>query len=202
VQSPRHLRQALQADLCPHSLCLYVRWHSAAGGVKVNRLPLDPIGGVADLRGLFRRLIQGAFGSPAALPDYLTSPSFYKFSPAEELISLPADIARTEFRLAVTLNGWEYTVCERTLPGTPDPDRKLLVTVRWAREGGCRAAVAWGFGCGYLILSKLYTRKPASSCLWLVYLCCPLASFAITRLPAFPPVRHPRPTCALAAGGV
>lgn len=35
-------------------LSLYVRWHSAAGAVKVNRLPLDPIGGVEDLRGLFR----------------------------------------------------------------------------------------------------------------------------------------------------
>lgn len=40
--------------LCGHDLCLYVRWHSAAGVVKVNRLPLDPIAGVDDLRGLFR----------------------------------------------------------------------------------------------------------------------------------------------------
>lgn len=28
--------------------------------------------------------------------------------------------------------GWEYTVCERTLPGTPDPERRLLVTVSFA----------------------------------------------------------------------
>lgn len=228
-------------------LSLYVRWHSAAGAVKVNRLPLDPIGGVEDLRGLFkcggravdacnfcstlavlwlhgwdsarghgmashiqarqhvvrtlppplhpvvtfpwrRQLIQGAF-PPGNLPDYLTSPAYYKFSPAEELISLPGactaqqrstaqhqveqhhparlrpdvvvdgptrlcaarlrratvcrprrraapasrpagDIARSEFRLVATLgDGWEYTVCERQLPGVPDPERRLLVTV-------------------------------------------------------------------------
>lgn len=142
----QRLRRSRQADLCPHTLCLYVRWHSTSGGVRITRLPLNPIGGVADLRGLFRRLIQGAFGSPAAQPDYLTSPSFYKFAPAEELISLPADIARTEFRLAVTLNGWEYTVCERTLPGTPDPERKLLVTVRW--PGGGRAPRLCGMVLG------------------------------------------------------
>ena len=45
---------AAAAGLCEHQLCLYVRWHSAAGGVKVNRLPLDPISGVDDLRGLSR----------------------------------------------------------------------------------------------------------------------------------------------------
>lgn len=75
-----------------------------------------------------RRLIKGAF-PPGALPDYLTSPAYYKFAPAEELISLPGDIARTEFRLVATLEGWEYTLCERTLPGAPDPQRRLLVTV-------------------------------------------------------------------------
>ncbi len=74
-------------------------------------------------------MIKGAFGTAAALPDYLTGDEFYKFTPAQELISLPADIARTEFRLVATLDGWEYTVCERQLPGTPDPERKLLVTV-------------------------------------------------------------------------
>lgn len=28
-----------------------------------------------------------------------------------------------------TLDGWEYTVCERSLPGAPDPARRLLVTL-------------------------------------------------------------------------
>ena len=45
----------------------------------------------------------------------------------------------------MTLEGWEYTLCERTLPGTPDPERRLLVTVRgglgWAGLGW--AGLGW-----------------------------------------------------------
>ncbi|KAL4854955.1 hypothetical protein ACK3TF_004423 [Chlorella vulgaris] len=118
------------AGLCAHDLCLYVRWHSAGGGVRVNRLPLEPISGVHELRGLFRRLIRGAFASPASLPDYLTSEEYYQLTPSEQLISLPDQISRTEFRLVATVEGWEYTVCERTLPMfTPDTQRKLLITL-------------------------------------------------------------------------
>lgn len=50
LQRPRRA----SAGLCGYDLDLYVRWHSAAGGVRVNRLPLDPIAGVDDLRGLFK----------------------------------------------------------------------------------------------------------------------------------------------------
>lgn len=51
----RAARDGAAAALPPGcQLSLYVRWHSATGAVKVNRLPLDPIGGVDDLRGLFR----------------------------------------------------------------------------------------------------------------------------------------------------
>ncbi|KAL4458373.1 hypothetical protein ABPG75_013238 [Micractinium tetrahymenae] len=115
--------------LCPYDLSLFVRWHGTCGRVRVNRLRLDPFSHIGELRGLSRRLVKGAFADAGALPDYLTCEEWYKFSPAEELISLPGDIARTEFRLVATLEGWEYTVCERTLPGTPDPDRRLLVTL-------------------------------------------------------------------------
>ena len=94
----------------------------------MSRLPLEPIASVDDLRGLFRRLIKGAF-APSELPDYLTLPDFYKFTPREEFISLPGDTARTEFRLVVTLDGWEHTVAERELGVTPDPERNMLVTV-------------------------------------------------------------------------
>ena len=91
-----------------------------------------------------RRLIHGAFGGGAGvsaaqlqqqLPDYLTSGAFYKFTPSEELISLPGDIARTEFRLVVTLaNGWEYT------GGWEDG---------WCVDGcGCGWAVQYGMGAG------------------------------------------------------
>lgn len=86
-----------------------------------------------------RRLILGAYeGAP--LPDYLTSPDFYKFSPAEDFLALPGDIARTNFRLVVTLGGWEYGVADRELGVNPDPQRNLLVTVG-ARPGLAKRAV-------------------------------------------------------------
>ena len=83
-----------------------------------------------------RRLIQGAF--PGTLPDYLTSPEFYKFAPAEDFVSLPGrDTQRTHFRLVVTLpGGWEHGVVDRELSfgggggGRDSAPRDLLVTVR------------------------------------------------------------------------
>jgi hypothetical protein len=104
-----------------------------------------------------RRLIQGAF-SGGDLPDYLVAPDFYKFSPAEELISLPADIARTEFRLVATLGGWEHTVCERALPGTPDPQRRLLVTV--SGPPGCPGAALYAGRAGGCVGSQ-HPLQPA-----------------------------------------
>ena len=50
--------------------------------------------------------------------------------PPQEFVSLPGDAARTEFRLAVTLDGWEHTVAERELGVVRDPERNMLVTVR------------------------------------------------------------------------
>lgn len=82
LPAPQRARAAPTGPLCAHALSLYVRWHSASGAVRINRLPLDPIGGVEELRGLSRRLIRGAF-PPGGLPDYLASPAYYKFSPAQ-----------------------------------------------------------------------------------------------------------------------
>ncbi len=75
--------------------------------------------------------MQGAFHD--GLPDYLTSPDFYKFAPAEDFVSLPGgDSARTQFRLVVMLGGWEYGVVDRELScgGDSAAPRDLLVTVR------------------------------------------------------------------------
>ena len=63
-------------------------------------------------------------------PDYITSQDFYKFTPADQFMSLPGEIARTEFRLVATHDGYEYTVLERELGAHRDPERKMLVTVR------------------------------------------------------------------------
>ena len=65
----------------------------------------------------------------AERPDYLTGPDFYKFTPAEEFMSLPGDIARTEFRLVITHEGWEYCILERDLGAHLDSHRNMLVTV-------------------------------------------------------------------------
>ncbi|GAB4822134.1 hypothetical protein N2152v2_009180 [Parachlorella kessleri] len=128
------LPPACQEGLCEYDVSLYIRWYSAEGASRVSRLPLDPIASVDDLKGLFRRLIQGAF--PGALPDYLTSPDFYKFAPAEDFVSLPGrDTQRTHFRLVVTLGGWEHGVVDRELSfgggggGRDSAPRDLLVTM-------------------------------------------------------------------------
>ena len=79
-------------------------------------------------QGISKNLVEKAF--PASeRPDYLTGPDFYKFTPAEEFMSLPGDIARTEFRLVVTHEGWEYCILERDLGAHLDAHRNMLVTV-------------------------------------------------------------------------
>lgn len=44
-------------------------------------------------------------------------------------MSLPGDIARTEFRLVVTHDGWEYCILERNLGAHSETHRNMLVTV-------------------------------------------------------------------------
>lgn len=115
--------------LCCHDLCLYVRWFSACGKSRVARLPLEPIPrGVSGLRRFFKQLIKGAYPN-SAFPNFLTCPEYYVLSPADDFVSMPGDIARTHFRLVVTLDGWEYTVAERELGAEADPNRTLVVTV-------------------------------------------------------------------------
>lgn len=81
------------------------------------------------MQGISKNLVSRAY--PAThRPDYLTSNEFIKFTPTEDFMSLPGEILRTEFRLVVTHEGWEYTVLERELGAHRDPLRKMLVTVR------------------------------------------------------------------------
>lgn len=81
------------------------------------------------MQGISKNLVEKAF-PVAERPDYLTGPDFYKFTPAEEFMSLPGDIARTEFRLVITHEGWEYCILERDLGAHLDSQRNMLVTVR------------------------------------------------------------------------
>ena len=81
------------------------------------------------MQGISKNLVSRAFPSGPERPDYLTSEEFLKFTPTEDFMSLPGEIFRTEFRLVVTHEGWEYTVLERELGAHVDPLRKMLVTV-------------------------------------------------------------------------
>ena len=89
------------------------------------------------VQGISKNLVSRAYPSGPERPDYLTSEEFLKFTPTEDFMSLPGEIFRTEFRLVVTHEGWEYTVLERELGAHVDPLRKMLVTVRlsWAVLG-------------------------------------------------------------------
>ena len=53
---------------------------------------------LAFAQGISKNLVTRAFPDYER-PDYLTSAEFFKFTPVEEFMSLPGDIARTEFRL-------------------------------------------------------------------------------------------------------
>jgi len=79
-------------------------------------------------QGISKNLVSRAFPETER-PDYLTSDEFLKFTPTDDFMSLPGEILRTEFRLVVIHDGWEYTVLERELGAHRDPLRKMLVTV-------------------------------------------------------------------------
>jgi hypothetical protein len=93
-----------------------------------------------EVQGISKNLVSRAYPLGPERPDYLTSEEFLKFTPTEDFMSLPGEIFRTEFRLVVTHEGWEYTVLERELGAHVDPLRKMLVTVRLP---GC----AWMLCC-------------------------------------------------------
>ena len=69
-----------------------------------------------------------------------------KFTPESEFMSLPGDIARTQFRLVATHEGWEYVVLEREMGADRDPSRSMLVTVRLPTISCWHALMArrWG----------------------------------------------------------
>ncbi|GIL86052.1 hypothetical protein Vretimale_9078 [Volvox reticuliferus] len=125
----RPLRKAL-------SLGLFVSWHTMGSKSRHNCLNLKRVPGVDDLQGLARDLMTRAF-PPDSMPPHLSSAAsrnYYHFTPEQECLSLPSDVARTQLKLVVTFDGWEYVVYERKLlTEGPQPDETgdtpLLVTV-------------------------------------------------------------------------
>jgi hypothetical protein len=84
-------------------------------------------------QGVSRSLVDRAF-PPGARPAHLASDAFYRFTPAADFLSLPGDVARTEFRLAAAHAGWEYGLLRRDLGDEGAGDRPMLVTV-WGGGG-------------------------------------------------------------------
>jgi len=131
IQDKTNKRQHCALATCPYELYLSVKWFARSGKTRTHRLPLLPVShGVDGLQGIFKRLIKGAYSSTNDLPSFLSSPEYYLLSPAKDFVSLPCNVTRTQFRLVACLEGgWEYTIAERDLGESPDPDRKLIVTV-------------------------------------------------------------------------
>lgn len=102
------------------------------------------------LQGISKNLVSRAFPSGPERPDYLTSEEFLKFTPTEDFMSLPGEIFRTEFRLVVTYDSWEYTVLERELGAHVDPLRKMLVTVS-RRFASLLACIATCCSCSHVV---------------------------------------------------
>lgn len=112
-------------------------------------------------QGISKNLVSRAFPETER-PDYLTSDEFLKFTPTDDFMSLPGEILRTEFRLVVTHDGWEYTVLERELGAHRDPLRKMLVTVSpLLPSGAFRTQLS---ALGYYCFSKSCSRV-FSSCM-------------------------------------
>ncbi|GLI71033.1 hypothetical protein VaNZ11_016150 [Volvox africanus] len=118
------------------SLGLFVSWHTMGSKSRHNCLNLKRVPGVDDLQGLARDLMTRAFSSDS-MPPHLSSAAsrnYYHFTPEQECLSLPSDVARTHLKLVVTFDGWEYVVYERKLrteASQPDEsgETPLLVTV-------------------------------------------------------------------------
>ncbi|KAF6254047.1 hypothetical protein COO60DRAFT_1543496 [Scenedesmus sp. NREL 46B-D3] len=93
---------------------LYVRWHGNAGQTKLNRVGLSRLdNGVDSLKDLPKELIDSQYPSSRDFPDYFTSADYVRFTPQVECLVLPGDVVRTELRLALSYQGWEYTVLKK-----------------------------------------------------------------------------------------
>eukprot|EP00882_Tetradesmus_deserticola_P027109 GHRQ01029966.1.p1 GENE.GHRQ01029966.1~~GHRQ01029966.1.p1 ORF type:complete len:195 (+),score=30.53 GHRQ01029966.1:164-748(+) len=93
---------------------LYVRWHGTAGQTKLNRLGLSRLdNGVHSLKDLPKELIDSQYPSSTDFPDYFTNADYVQFTPQVECLVLPGDVVRTELRLALSYQGWEYTVLKK-----------------------------------------------------------------------------------------
>jgi len=110
-----------------YKVSLLIHRITSTGNTKVVRLNLCAVAGVRQLKKLFQSLLVTAF--PSQLPQYLTSDEYYLFTPEVEFVSLPSNSVRTQFKLVVSVDGWETVVAVRELGRDGDPERRMLVTM-------------------------------------------------------------------------
>lgn len=108
------------------------------GGVSLSRIPRIPARSNAANTSLPHL--------PACILDLCTYPRTHP----QECLSLPSDVARTNLKLVVSYDGWEFVVYERLLrtdPAQPADaaETPLLVTVGVGRAG---AGAGMGMGTG------------------------------------------------------
>lgn len=121
----------VQDELSSIKFSLIVETTAENGSVRTSKIPLTNIEGVDDLRGLFYQLLTGAFPmhNHAALPEYLVSEQYCKFTLAEDFVSLSEDVVHTHFKLVAHADEWEFTIAERAFGSAPDPEKRFVVTV-------------------------------------------------------------------------
>ncbi|PNW84244.1 hypothetical protein CHLRE_04g226500v5 [Chlamydomonas reinhardtii] len=119
------------------TLSLFVTWTTLGGKTRHNNLTLRRVAAVDELQGLAKDLMTRAFPD-TTMPAHLTTSAacrtYYHYTPDQECLSLPSDVARTNLKLVVSYDGWEFVVYERLLrtdPAQPADaaETPLLVTM-------------------------------------------------------------------------
>lgn len=92
---------------------LYVQWFGTAGQSKLNKLQLRRLDDLEALQALPKELLQSQYPTADQLPDYCTNAAYTRFTPAVECLALPGDVVRTEARLVLSYQGWEWTLLKK-----------------------------------------------------------------------------------------
>lgn len=66
-----------------------------------------------DVQALPKELLQSQYPTADQLPDYCTNAAYTRFTPAVECLALPGDVVRTEARLVLSYQGWEWTLLKK-----------------------------------------------------------------------------------------
>mmetsp|Transcript_12640 Transcript_12640/g.27332 ORF Transcript_12640/g.27332 Transcript_12640/m.27332 type:complete len:213 (+) Transcript_12640:242-880(+) len=126
LNEPACLSPAKKQNTYQLELSLFVKWYGLTGRTRVNQLILNPLETIDNLQGLSQRLVARAF-SEANREAFTNSENYYRFTPAEECLSYPSDVIKTELKLVVTWDGWEYVIFNRELGSQQGQEEKNML---------------------------------------------------------------------------